>query len=36
MDYFLGMAETGGWVKILLDIGNVLCDGEIVILGKAA
>jgi len=35
-DYILGMAKTGGGVKILLDIDKVLSAEEISILEKAA
>ena len=35
-DYILGMAKTGGRVKILLDIDRVLGAEEIVVLDRAA
>ena len=35
-DYILGMAKTGGKVKILLDIGKVLGTDEITLLDKVA
>ena len=35
-DYILGMAKTGGKVKILLDIGKVLGTDEITLLDKIA
>jgi purine-binding chemotaxis protein CheW len=35
-DYVLGMAKTGGGVKILLDIDRVLSNSEICLLDKVA
>lgn len=35
-EYILGMAKTGGGVKILLDIDRVLSEGEIAALEKTA
>jgi len=35
-DYILGMAKTGGAVKILLDIDSVLSNSEISLLDKVA
>jgi len=35
-DYILGMAKTGGGVKILLDIDRVLSSSEISFLDKVA
>src|SRR5271157_6656608 len=35
-DYILGMAKTGGAVKILLDIDRVLSNSEICLLDKVA
>ena len=35
-DYILGMAKTGGRVKILLDIDKVLSDSEVASLSAAA
>ena len=35
-DYILGMAKTGGAVKILLDIDRVLSNSEIGLLDKVA
>ena len=35
-DYILGMAKTGGKVKILLDIGKVLGTDEITLLDKVS
>ena len=35
-EYILGMAKTGGKVKILLDIDRVLTSGELGIMEKAA
>jgi len=36
IEYILGMAKTGGGVKILLDIGRVLSASEMELIGKAA
>ena len=35
-DYILGVAKTGGGVKILLDIDRVLTGDELVLLENAA
>jgi purine-binding chemotaxis protein CheW len=35
-DYILGMAKSGGSVKILLDIDRVLTENELVMLDKTA
>lgn len=35
-DYILGMAKSGGGVKILLDIDRVLTESELVMLDKTA
>jgi purine-binding chemotaxis protein CheW len=35
-EYILGMAKTGGKVKILLDIGKVLSDNELVTVSTTA
>lgn len=35
-DYILGMAKSGGGVKILLDIDRVLTESELIMLDKSA
>ena len=35
-EYILGMAKTGGGVKILLEIDRVLSNNELILLDKVA